>query len=104
MEAAIVVRGSQQTKSERVNVREGVDVVQGSKGGNKNKVVDSGHCQLVRLVFPRVVGKTRLVLPRLPNGIRPTQTSKLATAGVNNQLGRDAILDELVLTDSYSDV
>jgi hypothetical protein len=88
MEAAIVVRGSQQTKSERVNVREGVDVVQGSKGGNKNKVV----------------GKTRLVLPRLPNGIRPTQTSKLATAGVNNQLGRDAILDELVLTDSYSDV
>lgn len=38
----------------RVNVREGVDVVQGSKGGNK---VGNGHLQLVRLVFPRVVGK-----------------------------------------------
>lgn len=38
----------------RVNVREGVDVVQGSKGGIK---VGNGHLQLVRLVFPRVVGK-----------------------------------------------
>lgn len=48
------MRGSQQTKSEWVNVREGVDVVQGSKGGIK---VGNGHLQLVRLVFPRVVGK-----------------------------------------------